>query len=523
MRALLFLIRKNLKNIIKLAFKRPMALIGYIIALIFLVLMIVAAFAMPSGLVRTSSPELFRGIVMLVFAFFYYTSLKLGIEKGSSYFRMADVNLVFTSPLRPNQVLLYGFIRQLWGTMLFVFLALCQIPNLKNNFALQPYGVPMLLISVVAYTLSYPLISMVIYSWTSVKKERKMLMKRIFDAAAIAVALVFLLDLVRTRDFGQSLGNTFDSPVVHYFPVIGWTGSIASSAVYGFNAPFYVGAAGMLVLIIGLSLLIYRMKLDYYEDVMAATEYAEQIIKAKREGKNIAQFLKTRKNVHGSLSGEGAKALFAKNMLEIRKTSIFLFFDRMSVSVILSSIMFRLIMPSQELGGFSLLLILAMSSYMLLLFQVQGRWVAEAEKHFIYLVPASSYEKLFFATLSDHLKNLFDGIALFMLSGIFFNAGAPTILLCILTYVAFGAVYMYADVLSRRLFGSVHSKSLMIFVKIIFSVVLIVPGIIAAAFVGAITKSEFFTIGALGAWAFVLAITLFIFSGGIFNNLETAS
>ena len=53
MRALLFLIRKNLKNIIKLAFKRPMALIGYIIALIFLVLMIVAAFAMPSGLGRT--------------------------------------------------------------------------------------------------------------------------------------------------------------------------------------------------------------------------------------------------------------------------------------------------------------------------------------------------------------------------------------------------------------------------------------------------------------------------------------
>jgi len=522
MRALLFLVRKNLKNIVKSALKRPTTLVGYIIALIFIIIIIVAAFAMPSGGVRTSSPQLFRGIIMLAFAFFYYTSLKLGIEKGSSYFRMADVNLAFTSPLRPNQILLYGFIRQLGGTTLFIFLALCQIPNLKNNFAFQPHGVPMLLLSVVAYTMSYPILSMVIYSWTSVKKERKRIAKRVFDAAAIAVALLFLLDLIRTRNFAESLGNVFGSPVARYFPVIGWTGSIASSAVAGFDMPFYVGTAGMLVLIIGLSILIYRMKLDYYEDVLEATEYMEQVIKAKREGRNITFNLRTRKNVRGGFSGEGAKALFAKNMLEIRKTSMFLFFDRMSVSVILFSIVFKLIMPSGT-ESISMLLILGMSSYLLLLFQVQGRWAAEADKHFIYLVPASAYEKLFFATLSDHIKNLLDGTVLFMLTGILFNAGAPVILLCILTYVAFGAVYIYSDVLSRRLFGSVHSKSLMIFAKIIFSIVLIIPGIIAAAIAGALTNSEFLTIGALGAWAFVLAVTLFVFSGGIFNNLEAAS
>jgi hypothetical protein len=278
----------------------------------------------------------------------------------------------------------------------------------------------------------------------------------------------------------------------------------------------------MAVVIVGLSLLLYKMKLDYYEDVLEATEYAEAAIKAKREGRNMTFNQKIRRNVRNGLSGEGARALFTKNMLEIRKTSMFLFVDRMSVSVILSSIMFKLIMPS-EMGEFSIVMVLAFSSYMLLLMQMQGRWSSEVEKPYIFLIPASSYEKLLYATLSDHVKNLFDGAVLFTLSGIFFGAQVPTILISILSYVAFGAVFMYSDVLTRRLFGRVHSKGLLIFVKIIFSIILIVPGIIFAVITGMATRSEFLIIGALGAWAFVLAITLFIFSSGIFNNIEAAS
>ena len=32
------------------------------------------------------------------FTFMYFTYLKVGLDKGSTYFRMADVNLAFTSP-----------------------------------------------------------------------------------------------------------------------------------------------------------------------------------------------------------------------------------------------------------------------------------------------------------------------------------------------------------------------------------------------------------------------------------------
>jgi hypothetical protein len=522
MNALLFVIRKNLKNIVKSTFRKPLALIGYIIVILFIISIIVYSFAMPSGIVRASSPELFRGIMILVFAFFYYTSLKLGIEKGSSYFRMADVNLAFTAPLKPNQILLYGFINQLGGILILVFIALCQMPNLKNNFIMEPYGAAVLILAVVAYTLSYPLISMIIYSWTSVKKERKVLVKRIFDGAAILVALIFVMDLARTRNFSKSLIDVFGSPVAVYFPVIGWTGSIASSAVEGFDTAFYVGTAGMLTLITGLSMLLYNMNHDYYEDVLEATEYAEQVIKAKREGKNAYVIQKTRKNVHGSVSGQGARALFSKSMLEQRKASFVLFFDRMSVSVVLTAIILKLVMPS-ETKDFSLLTVLCISVYMLLLIQSQARWAEELEKPFVFLIPASPYQKLFYATLADHLKNMLDGALLFILCGIFFREDAMSVVMSILSYTAFGAVFIYAEVLTRRIFGNIHSRRLMLFVKIIFSLVLLLPGIIAAAIVGALIGTQFMIIGALGAWAFILAVTLFIFSGAIFNNIEASS
>lgn len=523
MNSLLFLIRKNLKNIVKSAFKKPLTLIGYIFLILFFAFMIVMAFTMPSGNMKALPPELFTGIMMLAFAFFYYTSLKVGVEKGSSFFRMADVNMVFTSPIRPNQVLLYGFIKQLGGTLLLVAFAIIQIPNLKNFFVLKPYGVPVLMAAVAAYTLAYPLMSMVIYSWTSAKKERRTIIKRILDAGAIAVALIFLMELARTRNFVQSLISVFGNPAARYFPVIGWTGSIASSAAAGFNTAFYVGAAGMLLTILGLSVLLFRMNLDFYEDVLEATEYAEQVIKASREGKRVYLQQKTRKNIRGTFSGQGARALFAKSMLEARKASIILFFDRVSVAVILSAIMFKLLMPLEELRNFSLLIVLCFSVYMLLLLQIQSRWTAELDRPYIFLIPASSYQKLFYATLADHLKNVLDGALLFILGGILFKANLLSVMAAILAYTAFGAVFIYADVLSRRLFGSIHSRNLMFFVKIIFSLVLLIPGIIAAVIAGIITGMEFMVIGALGAWGFVLAVTLFIFSGGIFNNVESSA
>lgn len=522
MKAMLFIMRRSLKNLIKGVFKKPALIIGYIFITLFVVLMLVASFAMPAGLIRSGSIELFVGIITLVFIFMYYTTFKLGIDKGSTYFRMSDVNLAFTAPIKPNHILLYAFIKQVGGTFLFLFIAICQIPNLKNNFDMKPYGTWMILLAAMVYALSYPLISMVIYSWATKKAGRKKLLKRSLDIAALAIVALTLLSLAKTRNIVDSLGDVFNNPIAKYFPVIGWTSSIATASIKGFNTEFWVGLVGMFVLILGSVVALYRMNLDYYEDVLEGTEYIEAAMKAKREGNNMTFGVKIKDRVKQKLSGTGASAIFFKHLLELRKTAYVLFFDRSSVSVIIAAIVFKFIMPN-EAQVLTLSMILFFSLYMLLLLQVQGRLGSELEKHYVFLIPASSFEKLFFVTLGEHTKNLFDGAVLFILSGILFKAPITTIISCIITYVLFGAVYIYSDILTRRLFGRVHSKGLMVFIKVIVNILIIIPGSIAAGVVMAITESELFMICALGGWSFVLAVTLFIFSAGILNNLETVS
>lgn len=522
MKSLLFIIRRTLKNLIKGVFKKPSLIIGYIFILLFVVGMLFASFAMPAGLLRSGSPSLFVGIMSLVFIFMYYTTLKVGIEKGSTYFRMADVNFTFTSPIMPNHILLYAFIKQVGGTFLFLFIAICQIPNLKNNFAMQSYGTWMILLAAVVYALSYPLISMILYSWATKSSNRKKLLKRIFDVMALAVAVLFLINLAKTRNIVASMDEVFNNPVAKYFPVIGWTSSIATAAINGFTTEFWVGVAGMALLIVGASVTLYRMNLDYYEDVLEGTEYVEAAMKAKREGNNMNFNLKIKNKVKQRLSGTGASSIFFKFLLELRKTAFFMFFDRTSITVIIAAIAFKFIMPD-EAGALSLALILFFAAYMLLLIQMQSGIGKELEKHYIFLIPESSQKKLFFITLGEHVKNLFDGFVLFTISGIVFKASFTLVISCILAYVLFGAVYTYGDILTRRMFGRVHSKGLLIFIKAIANLLIIVPGIIGGGIAFAMTESEVLMICIMAGWSFILATTLFVFSAGILNNLETIS
>ena len=67
-----------------------------------------------------------------------------------------------------------------------------------------------------------------------------------------------------------------------------------------------------------------------------------------------------------------------------------------------------------------------------------------------------------------------------------------------------------------------HSKGLLIFLKVISSLLIQVPGIIAAIITASYTGSEIMAVYAMCGWGLVLSITFFMFSSGILNNLESA-
>jgi len=520
MKALVYLVIKTLKNLVRGIFRKPSALIGFIVVFAFVSLLIWTNHVNPAN-IKGASSELFTGIVMTYFLFLYTMSLNSGLEKGSTYFRMADVNLVFTAPIKPGNILMYAFIRQTGGILTMLYFTLCLTPVLRENFALQPYGIWMIFASVTAFSLSYPLINMLLYSWVSKDNKRKKVGKYVLYVLWGSTLAIFLLDLARTRNIGASLGNVFDNPIAKYFPVIGWTGSIASAAVYGITTEVYVGTAGMVLLILGIPMTLFRLNLDFYEDVLEGTEYLEAVVKAKRTGNTMAFYAKNKGRSGNSISGKGARAILTKQFLEYKRTSFFFLFDVTTVIIIISSIVYRLISSNRNMSpDGTMFSILCFAIYMLFISQGYGRLNIEMEKPFIYLIPASASKKLFYATMPEHIKNLFDGMLLFALAGILFKAGLLTVLACIMAYVVLGSVFVYTSILARRIFGSIQSRFLLLIVKLIFYVIFLSPGIFAAAFAGAFTGNWFLGVLMMGGWSLIFALIFFAFSSGILNNIE---
>lgn len=519
MNPLFFILRKYLKNQIKELRKKPLVLAAYIIAAISFVFMLAVSFIMPSSLLRRGSADLFGAIITAVLLIFIYFSIKQGINTGSSFFTVADVNLVFTAPISPKKVLVYGFIQQLIVTFFIILFVSFQIPNLKNNFPITGIGILIIYIAIFILVFIMQLISMLIYSFSSKSKRIRKNLERSFNALIGLFILGLLLVILQEKDFAKASIIYLNSPVFEYIPFISWIKVIMMSAVEGISPVFYLDVILVLLTAVILILVIYKQKTDYYENVLAATELKDQLKKAKKEGKANAKLLagKVRK-VQFKFNRTGAGAVFQRHMLEYRKSGLFLL-NKFSLIIIAIGLASKYFFPYSSMKT-----VLYFTIYMLFFFTIQGKWVQELNKPFIYLIPASSASKVFFATVSENLKNGMDGLLLFAAAGYMFKSDFATIILSALSYISFGAVYVYGDVLSRKLFGETHSKNLEVFIKMFLILFVLTPGIVISIIIGLTFKNS--ALGEYGSYIVLIgynaaasSIILFM-TKGIFEKME---
>ena len=130
-------------------------------------------------------------------------------------------------------------------------------------------------------------------------------------------------------------------------------------------------------------------------------------------------------------------------------------------------------------------------------------------------IPESNGRKVLYATLTENIKNLFDGTLLFIVAYFLYETTIPVVLLCIVNYVLYGAVYIYSDIVSRRLFSSVHSKVFQVFVKLFVVAFVISPGIIIMVIVQSITQNELYSAIIIALWNIFVVICFSCLSGNI--------
>ncbi len=521
MKPLFYIMKKNIKNTGKELLKRPWTLVAYVILVLIIIFSLVMGLWASSNnnIAREGSLQNFQMLITIFLLGVFYFSIKQGIDSGSSFFRKADINYVFTAPLSSNKILMYGFIKQTFSILTVFFFITAQIPNLSIQFGVDSDGIVVIYIGCFLLFLLMPLIGMLIYSVASATKRNRAIFDNVLKAVVVILVMGVIYQIYITKDFMKAANIILNNSLFTYLPVIGWFKVFLSSAVQGLSTSTYLNLGLIIVTYIVVVLAIYKLKSDFYEDVLVATDRKEALISAKKQGKGNMQFYSAKiKKANIKYKGSGAKTIFYRHLLEYKKTGFF-FIDKSTLIVAAFSIISKYAFSNADIK-----ITLYFSIYLMFFITLNGKWQQELEKPFIYLLPASTLSKVFYATLSTIIKSAVDGIVLFTIAGFLFKSDLGVILLSVAAYTSYASVYVYSDVLFRRIFGVQHAKQLLLLLKMLLTLFVIVPGLIISIVSAFIFRDTVFGLyssyGILVIYNVVVSTIALLLSKGMFEKIE---
>ena len=165
-----------------------------------------------------------------------------GFGRGGTIFTLADVYLVFTSPVSQTRVLLYGLFRQL-GTSLILGLFLAfQYSWMRNQYGISPGILLLIMLGYAAVVFLGQITAMVIYSFTSASETKRRAAKTVFYTVVAAFALyIAAYALSGGANAPGRLVQAANGGVARLFPVGGWLGRAVYGLITGDTANVFTG------------------------------------------------------------------------------------------------------------------------------------------------------------------------------------------------------------------------------------------------------------------------------------------
>ncbi|GHV27721.1 ABC transporter permease [Clostridia bacterium] len=478
MKTLLYLLRLRMTNMFKTFLKTPGKLIltGFFTVL-FVVVLWFGSMQRQEMAEPRDSQELFVIVRMLYLAIFLLFAL-MGLKKGATFFQMADINLLFTAPISPFSILVYGLIMQLGTSLMVGFFIIFQYSWLHGVYATT---VPQLLVIMLGYGLTVfqaQLAAMLLYIVGS-KSDRA---RRIVTVSLIGIGAILFIQpafiLIRAAITGgeiiPSLIAATQTISLRFFPFAGWSAQFAQSMYE--NAS--IKSVGWLLCIIAVSaattLLMKYIQADYYEDVLSVTEQAKLTKDMAKEGK-LAKEGSNKIKAVGSLNGTGAMTIFRKQRLEERRARKLLL-DGIAWIEIITCVVFSAFMRFEG----SWVGALSMVAYMQLLLSTQSRWVRELSRHYVYLIPETPFKKLFWCLSSSLVRQCVMSVIIWIPIALIQGLSPALTILLILLRIVTGILFMSGNLLVANTWSNIVPKWLEMTLLFIIEFALLLPGIAAA-------------------------------------------
>ncbi|WP_026967817.1 putative ABC exporter domain-containing protein [Algoriphagus terrigena] len=257
------------------------------------------------------------GITILALGFLVF-QLYRATKSNVSFFKMADVNLLFTAPVKPENLLLYymarSIIPSLGGAILFVIYGASQ---LTSQFELTlGKGIFIILGFALFMFMVFP-IRFLIYTLHTKYGVMDYIRGGVIGLG-VALGLIILIPGFLADKFWQGMFSWVASPWFDLFPLVGWSRGIISYATHE-NLLLAFGYLGLY----GLSYytvvkLVIRFAGYYYEDVLEATKTNEDKLEKVRGKQGVDEgsySLNTKKQLALPDFGAGAKALYWRNYI----------------------------------------------------------------------------------------------------------------------------------------------------------------------------------------------------------------
>ncbi|MBO4474126.1 MAG: hypothetical protein J5750_04350 [Clostridiales bacterium] len=461
MDACIFVIIQQWKNDFRKKKKQPPFWIGVgliSLYLLYCIYQLIVHFgkngAMSNGVRR------FQGLSIMVFMFFSFVALLLGIVKGNTWFTKADINLMFVSPISPTQELLYGMLRRLIVSVPITLILLTQLPNIHYYFGVSALDLLILVLTWLLLIFSLTILSIAIYSATAMHPSiRKLILIAMFFCGGVVIAGA-VAALWRS---GTNLGGVlsfFTDSTLHIVPLGGWAAGFLVNMMNGQVYQALIYLALLLVMpIIGMALIALNSS-DYYEEVLTSIGHGYGILHKtgdQNDGRQAPR--KWRSHLFGLSSGE--VALMQRRITEQSKGT-FLLMDRISVimfgvAVFLGAVM-HVFMRKGMYPFIMEVITLGVLSYVSIFTLPAERFVDELQKPFIFLMPGKPVKKLLFASAAPMLKCLIESALCLTIVSILAQLPA--------SFVFYGAIfqssaiflYCAAYVASVRTLGLNHSE-----------------------------------------------------------------
>ncbi len=359
------------------------------------------------------------GAVIAVFVFSALTADK----NGGKIFLMADVNLLFSAPLRPQTVLLFRLLMQVGASVGAGLYLLFQLPNLIDTTGMSVFSAVYLVFLFAALFVYSKLLSVFVYTLTSTREGlKKYITPAVYGFLLLIAALYGGAYISSGKAVWMSLTGFFNSPITRLIPVYGWIKGAAREAFLGNWLAVLLYSVLLIAGAVAFTSLIWRMKADFYEDAMSKSEEMAEVMQAASEGrrKKRVNDRADRLQRDGMRYGKGASVYFFKAMYNRFRFAHFRVLTKTSETYLLTSAVICAFLILTEIKSlYPVALVLAGMVF----FRSLGNPISEdLALDSFFSVPESAYSKVFFSLMGGTVNCLLDLLPAFLLGAVFMRS-----------------------------------------------------------------------------------------------------